>query len=148
MTLSRRSSRVLVSMIILVFFLACSTRRSLLVSDIELKEGDTIYSLICNSGDCYSFLGYRVCDSLLSDSLVVELIFEGKGAVFQDGIIDGVVADGSEMVFSIDSIQTVEMNYFDGSKTLKVLLFAIAGIMVILTVLPSPSNEDLLPSSI
>ncbi len=34
--------------------------------------------------DCYSFSGYRVSDSLFSDSLVVELIFEGKGAVFQE----------------------------------------------------------------
>ena len=145
MALSRRSSRVLVSLIIVVLFLACSTRRLLLVSDIELKEGDTIYSLICNSGDCYSFSGYRVCDSLLSDSLVVELIFEGKGAVFQDGIIDGVVADGSEMVFSIDSIQTVEMNYFDGSKTLKLSLFAVAGVFVILPMFISPSRGDVLP---
>ena len=145
MALSRRSGRALVGLIIVVFFLACSTKRLLLVSDIELKEGDTIYSLICNNGDLISFAGYRVCDSLLNDSMIVEVVFEGKGAVFQDGIIDGVLADGSEMIFSIDSVQTVEMDCFDGSKSLKLLFFAVAGVIVILPIIISPSSGDVLP---
>jgi hypothetical protein len=90
-----------------------------MVADSELQDGDTVYSLIDNYGDLISFEANRVLDTLLVNSQNDDDLFEGEGAVFHDGIIEGVVADGSEMVCSIDSVQSVEIDRVD---TLKLLL--------------------------
>lgn len=81
-----------------------------------------------------SFAGYRVSDSILSDSTIVDFVFEGNGAVFHDGIIDGVVADGSEMTCDVDSVLAVEMYCIDSGQ-LFLTLFIVAGIFAILPML-------------
>jgi len=113
-----RSSSVLVCLIIVVFILSCTSRRMVLISDNELKDGETVFSVICLDGDSISFSGYRFGTSYSRLQGKYVTMLEGEGAVFTQESIVGVLADGSERAISVDSVHAVEVNRFNTGKTL------------------------------
>jgi len=94
--------------------------------DINLKEGETVFSVICLDGNSISFSGYRVSTSYnrIQDEYINTI--EGEGAIFSQNSIAGVLADSSEVVISLDSVSVVEVDRYN---TLKMILIPV-GVIV------------------
>ena len=119
--------RIISCVLIILLLSTCSSRRILTVTEAELKEGETVYSVICLDDDSISFIGYRVTG--LSYSYLQEefLTIEGEGAVFSRDIIIGVMSDGSDRAISVDSVSVLEVDRHNTGKT--ILYAAVIGVV-------------------
>lgn len=121
--------RVFKCLLVCLLLLGCTTRRIQPVAEVGLMEGETIYSVACSDGDTIRFAGHRATGiAFRRTDNEMYYTFTGKGAIYSLGMIDGALADGTEITIPIDTVCMAEVDRYDGGKT---FLYAIStGVIV------------------
>jgi hypothetical protein len=129
------SRQAVASVLISLMLFACSSRRMLGVEEAELENGDAVHRAVTLDSDTVVFEGRELRPDSNTFTGQRYLIIEGNGAEYRDGLVTGLLVDGSELTLDVEDLQAVEVERFDLVKTSLYVggtLVVVSGVLLIL----------------
>ena len=120
--------------IALIFLSSCTYQHWVVPNDVEIKQSETIYSLVTLDGDTVSFAGSHFIERERNRLTGVSNDeFIGNGGIYSDGIVSGVDSNGEEISFGEEDISAVKIpNRTAMVGTVSIIIVSIPAAILIL----------------